>query len=62
MLVHFVISNVMFHVVQNKVWGVEGVEYWIQHWKKVAEEREDKVKKNEELVEELEKKKREGEL
>ena len=61
MLVHF---NVMFHVMQRKVRGVMGVERYIQHWKKVAEEREDEVKKNEEFVRKLEKKREqyEGEL
>ena len=41
-----------------------GAEYWIQRWKKNAEEWEDAVKKNEEVVMKLEKKREqyEGEL
>ena len=58
------LDNVMLgvlHLVQD------GGVYWIQRWKKVAEEREDQVKKNEEHLKKLEseKKKREkydGEL
>ena len=63
MLVHFIISNCMFHVVQNKVSGAVWVESEIQHWKKRAEYWEDEVKKNEAVVEKLEKKREhKGEL
>ena len=46
----------MFHFVQLKVQGNVGVESEIVHYKKKAEECEDKVKKNEEIVKKLEKK------
>ena len=46
----------MFHFVQKKVQGAVGAEDYIQVWKKLAEEWEDKVKKNEEIVKKLEKK------
>ena len=46
----------MFHFVQKKVQGDVGVEINIQRHKKSVEEWEDKVKKNEEVVEKLEKK------
>ena len=46
----------MFHFVQGKVQGAVGVESYIQRYKKEAEEWEDKVKKNEEVVKKLEKK------
>ena len=54
----------VFHFVQEKVRGAVGVEGIIQLWKKTAEEYEDKVKKNEEVVKKLEKKREhyEGEL
>ena len=54
----------MFHVVQRKVSGAVTVEGDIQQWKKRAEEWEDEVKKNEEVVRKLEKKREqyEGEL
>ena len=45
----------MFHFVQLKVLGAVGPESEIQHYKKLAEW-EDKVKKNEEVVNKLEKK------
>ena len=41
---------------QEKVWGTVGAESYIQRYKKEAEEWEDKVKKNEEVVKKLEKK------
>ena len=47
----------MFHFVQEKVQGDVGAESDIQRYKKLAEEWEDKVKKNEEVVNKLEKKK-----
>ena len=47
----------MFSIVQKKVQGDVGVQSWIQCHKKEAEEWEDKVKKNEEFVKKLEKKK-----
>ena len=49
---------------QSKVRGNVGAERWIQHFKKNAEELEDKVKKNEEVIKKLEKKREqyEGEL
>ena len=49
---------------QAKVRGDVGAEYDIQHWKKRAEEWENEVKKNEEVVKKLEKKREqyEGEL
>ena len=50
----------MFHFVQEKVLGTVGdvwAESKIQQYKKEAEEWEDKVKKNEEVVNKLEKKK-----
>ena len=40
----------MFHFVQYKVQGVTGVEGDIQRYKKEAEECEDKVKKNQEAI------------
>ena len=40
----------MFHFVQRKVWGDAGAEGYIQRWKKEAEEWEDKVKKNQEAI------------
>ena len=40
----------MFHFVQSKVLGVDGAESDIQHHKKQAEEWEDKVKKNQEAI------------
>ena len=46
----------MFHFVQNKVWGNAGAEGDIQYWKKEAEEWEDEVKKNQEAVSNIEKK------
>ena len=46
----------MFHFVQYKVRGIVEVEGLIQQYKKEAEEWEDKVKKNEEVVNKLEKK------
>ena len=46
----------MFHFVQEKVLGDVGAESDIQHYKNKAEEWEDKVKKNEEVVKKLEKK------
>ena len=46
----------MFHFVQLKVQGAVGAESTIQRYKKEAEEWEDKVKKNEEVVNKLEKK------
>ena len=46
----------MFHFVQLKVRGAVGVEGNIQQYKKSVEEWEDKVKKNEEVVNKLEKK------
>ena len=49
----------MFHVVQSKLRGNVWAESLIQDWKTRAEEWEDKVKKNEEVVEKLEKKKKE---
>ena len=54
----------VFHFVQLKVRGVMGVEGLIQHWKKRAEEWVDAVKKNEEVIKQLEKKREhyEGEL
>ena len=54
----------MFHVVQGKVWGNVGVEVDIQRYKKQAEEWGDKVKKNEEVLTNLEKKREQykGEL
>ena len=54
----------VFHFVQRKVTGDVRAERGIQHWKKDAEEWEDKVKKNEEVVKKLEKKREqyEGEL
>ena len=42
---------------QDKVRGTVGAESGIQRYKKLAEECEDKVKKNEELVNKLEMKK-----
>ena len=64
MLVHIIVSNVMFHVVQRNVRGIVGGEYWIQRYKKEAKEQEDKVKNNEEVVRKLEKRREqyEGEL
>ena len=56
MLIHLIISNVMFYVVQGKVEGYVGAEDGIQGWKKEAEEWEDKAKKNEEAVGKLVKK------
>ena len=49
---------------QGKVRGEVGAEVGIQYWKKDAEKWEDEVKKNEEVVKELEKKREhyEGEL
>ena len=41
---------------QQKVLGAVGAESYIGHYKKKAEEWEDKVKKNEEVVNKLEKK------
>ena len=54
----------VFHFVQREVRGVVGAEGLIQRWKKEAKESEDKVKKNEEVVKKLEKKREqyEGEL
>ena len=54
----------VFHFVQDKVRGYVRVEGDIQLWKKKAEEWEDEVKKNEEVVMKLEKKREqyEGEL
>ena len=53
----------VFHFVQEKVRGVVGAEGDIKVWKENAEAWEDKVKKNEEVVKELEKKREhEGEL
>ena len=54
----------VFHFVQGKVRGNLGAERHIQHWKKEEEKCEDKVKKNEEVVMKLEKKREqyEGEL
>ena len=54
----------VFHFVQDKVRGDVWAEGEIQRWKKEAEEWEDAVKKNEEVVKELEKKREhyEGEL
>ena len=51
----------VFHFVQH---GDVGAEYWIQRWKKNAEEWEDAIKNNEEVVMKLEKKREqyEGEL
>ena len=46
----------MFPVVQNKVQGIFWVENDIQRCKKEAEKWEDEVKKNEEFVKKLEKK------
>ena len=46
----------MFHFVQQKVWGDVWEEGDIQRYKKEAKEWEDKVKKNEEVVKKLEKK------
>ena len=46
----------MFHFVQRKVQGDVVAESGIQRYKKEAEEWEDKVKKNEEVVKKLEKK------
>ena len=48
----------MFHFVQKKVQGQGAVEAegYIQRYKKSAEKCEDKVKKNEEVVKKLEKK------
>ena len=54
----------MFHFVQWKVQGVVEVvrvESKIQRCKKLAEEWEDKVKKNEEVVKKLEKKREQDE-
>ena len=68
MYIHIVcvspLCSIMFHVVQNKVRGEWWAERRIQHWKKEAEEREDKMKKNEEVVRRLEKRREryEGEL
>ena len=45
----------MFHFVQQKVWGVAGREGEIQYYKKEAEEWEDKVKKNEKAVSNIQK-------
>ena len=54
----------VFHFVQDKVMGEVGAEGDSQRWKKRAEEWEDKVKKNKEVVMKLEKKREqyEGEL
>ena len=54
----------MIHVVQDKVRGNVGAEGWIQQWKKIAEKREDEIKKKEDVVKKLEKKREqyEGEL
>ena len=62
-LVHFIKLDV-FHFVQHKVRGGIWAEGEIQVWKKEAEKREDEVKKSEEVVKELEKKREhyEGEL
>ena len=46
----------MFHFVQLKVQGTVRAESEIGHYKMKAEEWEDKVKKNEEVVNKLEKK------
>ena len=46
----------MFHFVQDKVQGNAGAEGNIQEWKKEAEEWEDKVKKNQEAVSNIVKK------
>ena len=46
----------MFHFVQHKVKGDVRAESEIRHYKKLAEEWEDKVKKNEEVIKKLEKK------
>ena len=53
----------MFHL-QRKVMGVLGAAGRIQDWKKEEEQLKDKVKKNEEVVHKLEKKREqyEGEL
>ena len=50
----------MFHFVQGKVQGNAGamgrhIQSNIQHWKKEAEEWEDKVKKNQEAVSNIQK-------
>ena len=47
---------------QEKVRGDVRAEGYIQHWKKTAERWEDKVKKNEEVIKKLEKKRDEREL
>ena len=46
----------MFHFVQQKVVGVAGVEGLIQRYKKAAEEWDDQVKKNQEAVSDINKK------
>lgn len=46
----------MFHFVQDKVQGNVSVEDRIQRWKKKADEWENEVKKNEEVIKKLEKK------
>ena len=53
-----------FNVVQSIIMGWVGVEGDIQRWKREAKEWGDQVKKNEEVVEKLEKKREqyEGEL
>ena len=63
MLVHFIILDV-FHFMQLKIRGDVGAEGAIQYWKKREMEWEDRVKKNEEVVMKLEKKRKqyEGEL
>ena len=47
----------MFHFVQEKVQGYAGAEGYIQRYKKAAEEWEDKVKKNQEAISNIEMKK-----
>ena len=46
----------MFHFVQEKVLGFAGAEGKIQRFKEKAEEWEDKVKKNQEAITNIEKK------
>ena len=54
----------VFHFVQYKVRGGAVAEDHIQYWNKKAEEQENEVKKNEEVIKKLEKKREhyEGEL
>ena len=51
----------MFHFVQAKVLGSAEAEGEIQRWKKEAEEWEDKVKKSQEAVMNIEKKRKQYE-